>query len=37
MTIYKTVHDVKYSVKSRVLQLLSFKVKYRDRSWIENV
>ena len=33
----KAVQDVQNSVKGRVLQLLTVKVKDRDRIWIENV
>ena len=35
--ISKVVQNVQSSVKGRVLQLMTDKVKDRDRIWIENV
>ncbi|XP_048489873.1 uncharacterized protein LOC104908908 [Beta vulgaris subsp. vulgaris] len=37
VTSSKSVLDIKHSVKGRILQLLSVKVKDKDRMWIENV
>lgn len=35
--IEKTVHEIKFTVKNRSLQILSSKVTNRDRSWIESL
>lgn len=36
-TIDYTVREIKFTVKYRILQILSSKVKENDRSWLENL